>query len=64
MSNFLKTLPWLVAGAALYHFSWTMLEQRGARVDALLARQKAEQFAANQRLYRLATACQRGMLNN
>jgi hypothetical protein len=64
MSNLIKTLPWLVAGAALYHLGLTMLEQRDARTQALAAKKNAEVTAKKRRLYRLAVACQRGMLNN
>ena len=63
MSQIFKNLPWLVAGAALYHLSCTYLEQREEREQALVARKKAEMEARARRLYRLATACQRGMLN-
>jgi len=64
MSNLMKSLPWLVAGAALYHLGRTMLGQRQARAQVLTARKNAAVAAKRQRLYRLAVACQRGMLNS
>jgi hypothetical protein len=64
MSNLIKNLPWLVAGAALYHLGWAVLEQREARTQALTARKHAAVVAKRRRLYRLAVACQRGMLNS
>ena len=63
MSKLLSHLPWLVAGAALYHISRSILQQREERTHALLARQKAQREAQTRRLYLLTTACQRGTIS-
>jgi hypothetical protein len=62
MFHLVKTLPWLVAGAALYHIGCTFLEERGKRRHALLAR-NAEREARRRLFFQLTGACQRGMLN-
>lgn len=64
MSKLVNTLPWLVAGAALYHLGRLLLNQRDERLLALWTRKKAEMEARARRLYLLTAACQRGMLNN
>jgi hypothetical protein len=63
MQKLVRNLPWLVAGAALYHFGRVLLTQREANLLLLAARRKAEAQAKNRRLYLLATTCQRGTLN-
>jgi hypothetical protein len=63
MFNLFKTIPLLLTGAALYHLSCTLLNQRHAQVQAVLSRQKEVAAARQRRLYRLAVACQRGGLN-
>ena len=63
MQKLVRNLPWLVAGAALYHLGRTLLSQQEARALLLAARHRAEKQAKNRRLYLLATACGRGMLN-
>ncbi len=64
MQKLVRTLPWLVAGAALYHVGRALRNQREASMLILAAQRQAEYQAKNRRLYLLATACQRGLANN
>jgi hypothetical protein len=63
MQKLVRNLPWLVAGAALYHLGRVLLTQHEANLLLLAARRKAEAQAKNRRLYLLATTCRRGTLN-
>jgi hypothetical protein len=64
MSLLFKSLPWVVAGAALYHIGWSILEQREERLLSLRVKKRAEVEARRRLFHQLARACQRGMLNN
>lgn len=64
MSKLVNHLPWLMAGAALYHLGQLLRNQRQERLLALVTRHKAATQARARRLYVLATACQRGTLGH
>ncbi len=64
MSKLVDNLSWLVAGVALYHLGRMLLNQRDERLLAKCGRLYAERQAKTRRLYRLATNCQLGFLNN
>lgn len=63
MQKLVRNLPWLVAGAALYHLGRILLTQHEAHLLIRAARRKAETQAKNRRLYRLAMAGQGGLVN-
>ncbi|HZU38184.1 MAG TPA: hypothetical protein VFA18_19835 [Gemmataceae bacterium] len=55
MAYLFKGIPWLVAGAALYHLGRTLLEQKEQVVQVTVARRHAQDpTARHRRLYRLA----------
>lgn len=64
MHKLVRNLPWLVAGAALYHIGRCLLTQHEAHLMIEAARRKSEMQAKSRRLYLLATACDRGIFQN
>lgn len=62
MSKLVRQLPWLMAGAALYHLGLMLKEQRELRLTALLRQRETE--SRRRRFFQRVTACDRGQLNN